>query len=186
MDCSPPGSSPWDSPGKNTGVGYHSLLQGFFPTQGSNLDLLHWQVDSLPLAKQGSKKQFYIRVESPAPPLPCVSLHHSWRANHNHSLQVCVYHPHHSVTLTSLLSPAPWTPPGTWNAPFPFTGSLLFLAAPPPVTPCLLSEQSNVITFSRKRPSPPLTWSGPALPILRAPDTSLGTSVLHLFVWFSY
>ena len=28
---------PWDSPGKNTGVGCHSLLQGIFPTQGSNL-----------------------------------------------------------------------------------------------------------------------------------------------------
>ena len=26
-DCSPPGSHPWDSPGKNTGVGYHFLLQ---------------------------------------------------------------------------------------------------------------------------------------------------------------
>ena len=27
---------PWDSPGKNTGVGYHLLLQGIFLTQGSN------------------------------------------------------------------------------------------------------------------------------------------------------
>ena len=27
MDCSPPGSRPWDSPGKNTGVGCHFLLQ---------------------------------------------------------------------------------------------------------------------------------------------------------------
>ena len=33
MDCSPPGSSLWDSPGKNTGVGCHSLLQGIFLTQ---------------------------------------------------------------------------------------------------------------------------------------------------------
>ena len=32
---------PWDSPGKNTGVGCHALLQGIFPTQGSNLGLLH-------------------------------------------------------------------------------------------------------------------------------------------------
>ena len=29
------------SPGKNTGVGCHFLLQGIFPTQGSNLGLLH-------------------------------------------------------------------------------------------------------------------------------------------------
>jgi len=27
---------PWDSPGKNTGMGGHFLLQGIFPTQGSN------------------------------------------------------------------------------------------------------------------------------------------------------
>ena len=32
---------PWNSPGKNTGVGDHALLQGIFPTQGSNPDLLH-------------------------------------------------------------------------------------------------------------------------------------------------
>ena len=44
MDCSPPSS--WDFPGKNTGVGCHALLQGIFPTQGSNPRLLHWQVSS--------------------------------------------------------------------------------------------------------------------------------------------
>ena len=40
----------WDSPGKNTGVGCHFLLQGILPTQGSSprlLHLLHWQADSL-------------------------------------------------------------------------------------------------------------------------------------------
>ena len=31
---------PWDFPGKDTGVGCHFLLQGIFPTQGSNLGLL--------------------------------------------------------------------------------------------------------------------------------------------------
>ena len=31
-----------DSPGTNTGVGCHALLQGTFPTQGSNPQLLHW------------------------------------------------------------------------------------------------------------------------------------------------
>ena len=30
----------WHSPGKNTGVGCHALLQGIFPTQGSNQHLL--------------------------------------------------------------------------------------------------------------------------------------------------
>ena len=32
---------PWDSPGKNTGVGCHFLLQAIFPTQGSNPGLPH-------------------------------------------------------------------------------------------------------------------------------------------------
>ena len=31
---------PWDSPGKNTRVGCHALLQGIFLSQGSNLRLL--------------------------------------------------------------------------------------------------------------------------------------------------
>ena len=31
---------PWDSPGKNTGVGCHALLQRIFPTQGQNPHLL--------------------------------------------------------------------------------------------------------------------------------------------------
>ena len=42
MDCNPPGSSvPGDSPDKDIGVGFHALLQGIFPTQGSNPGLLH-------------------------------------------------------------------------------------------------------------------------------------------------
>ena len=55
--------SPWDSPGKNTGVGCHALLQGIFLTQESNLHLLHWQADSLPLVLP----DFY--VESKTMPL---------------------------------------------------------------------------------------------------------------------
>ena len=53
---------PWDFPGKNTGMGYHFLLQGIFLTQGSNLDLLHllhWQANSLPLCHLGSS--FYLK-----------------------------------------------------------------------------------------------------------------------------
>ena len=48
-----------DSPGKNTGVGCHFLLQGIFPTQLSNpclLSLLHWQLGSLPLVSTGKPK----------------------------------------------------------------------------------------------------------------------------------
>ena len=45
---------------KNTGVGCHGLLQGIFPTQGSNpclLRLLHWQADSEALATYDRKDQ---------------------------------------------------------------------------------------------------------------------------------
>ena len=42
VDCSPPGSCVHgDSPGKNTGIGCHALLQGIIPTQGSNPGLPH-------------------------------------------------------------------------------------------------------------------------------------------------
>ena len=48
---------PWGSPGRNTGMGCHFLLQGIFPIQGLNLHLLrllHWQLDPLPLHHLGS------------------------------------------------------------------------------------------------------------------------------------
>ena len=62
VDCSPPCSSVHGvgSSGKNAGVGWHFLLQGIFPTQGSNLSLLHlrhWRVDSLALSHLGSPQE---------------------------------------------------------------------------------------------------------------------------------
>ena len=42
------------SPGKNIGVGCHSLLQGIFLTQGFNLCLLHFRADSLPSGPPGN------------------------------------------------------------------------------------------------------------------------------------
>ena len=54
MDCSLPGSSVHEVPGKNTGTGCLSLLQGIFPTQGSDIDLLHWKKTPYHLSHQGS------------------------------------------------------------------------------------------------------------------------------------
>ena len=48
--------SPWNSPGKNSGVGSCSLLQGIFPTQGSNPGLLHWRQIHYQLSHQGSPR----------------------------------------------------------------------------------------------------------------------------------
>ena len=57
MDCSPPGSSVHgDSPGKNTGVGCHALLQGIFPTQGSSPDLPHCRWILYQLSHQGNPR----------------------------------------------------------------------------------------------------------------------------------
>ena len=47
---------PWDSPGKNTGVGCRSLLQGIFPSQGLNPCLLHCGHILYPLSHRGSPK----------------------------------------------------------------------------------------------------------------------------------
>ena len=55
MDCRGPSSSVHeDSPGKNTGVGCHALLQGIFPTQGLNPGLLHCRQILYCLRHQGS------------------------------------------------------------------------------------------------------------------------------------
>ena len=55
MDCSLPGSSVHgDSPGKNIGVGCHSLLQRIFPTQGSNPGLPDCKQILYCLSHQGS------------------------------------------------------------------------------------------------------------------------------------
>ena len=50
---------PWESPGKETGVDWHALLQVIFWTQGFNLCFLctlHFQAGRLPLAPPGNCK----------------------------------------------------------------------------------------------------------------------------------
>ena len=47
-------NSPWNSPGQNTGVVSLSLLQGIFPTQGSNPGLSHCRQILYQLSYQGS------------------------------------------------------------------------------------------------------------------------------------
>ena len=57
MDCSPQAPRPWESLGKNTGVGCHFLLQGIFPTPGSNPGLLHCRQILHCLSHQGSPQR---------------------------------------------------------------------------------------------------------------------------------
>ena len=54
---------PWDSPGKNPGVGCHFLLQGLFHTQGSNPHLLQWLEDFIPLSETGVLGDFWGRIK---------------------------------------------------------------------------------------------------------------------------
>ena len=58
---------PWNSPGKNTGVGSHSLLQGIFPNQGPNRGLLHcrWILYYLAYFSDNSGSPSYLPYLSP-------------------------------------------------------------------------------------------------------------------------
>ena len=67
-DCSPPGPSVHGILQARRRAGGHFLLQGTFPTQGSNTSPA-LQADSLPLSHQGSPGTFYLwlsRILTPA------------------------------------------------------------------------------------------------------------------------
>ena len=55
-----PWTSPWNSPGQNAGVGSLSLLQGIFPTQGSNPGLPHCRQILYQLSHKGSPVLEYV------------------------------------------------------------------------------------------------------------------------------
>ena len=85
---------PWDSPGKNTGVGSCALLQGIFSAQGLKLRLLyllHWQLGSLPLVPPGK-------------PIASHRVRHHWSDLACRSWAQCDQHPQFLVyVLHSLL-----------------------------------------------------------------------------------
>ena len=62
MDCSPFHCSPWNSPGKNTGAGSHSLLQGNLPRPEIEFESPALQMDSLPSEPPGKPRGEEIRV----------------------------------------------------------------------------------------------------------------------------
>ena len=83
---------PWETPGKNTGVSCHSLLQGIFLTQGSNLRLLHYRQLLYCLNHQGSTFHnliysilVFIAIDSPA--APHLSTWHFIRVAHSETEQ---------------------------------------------------------------------------------------------------
>ena len=65
---------PWDFSPKNTGEDCHFILQGIFPTQGSNLYLLHCRQICLPLKLGGGsgeigEKPFSVSCQNLIPPI---------------------------------------------------------------------------------------------------------------------
>ena len=88
---------PWDFPGKYTQMGFHFLLQGIFPTQGSKSALLHRQAVSLPLSHQESPP-LVVQFSSIAQSCPtlCNPMNHSTPGLpvHHQLLEFTQTHPH--------------------------------------------------------------------------------------------
>ena len=88
---------------KNTGVGCHTLLQGIFPTLGSNLRLLHllyWQAASLSLRQPGNQNGVKQRINYLRTHLTDRDTQNKWRSSTD-------AHRHDSVKAM-----APWS----WNS----------------------------------------------------------------------
>ena len=121
MDYSPPGSSvPGDSPGKNTGVGCHALLQGFFLTQQSNWGLPHCRWILYQMSYPGNPKCIYIVCVCVYTYIyvcvcvcvcahTCVSLNHF--AIHLKLTQYCKLSIFQFLKKDTVLKPSHWTVP---------------------------------------------------------------------------
>ena len=70
--------SPWNFPGKSTGVGCHFLLQGIFPTQWSNPSLRHCRQTLYHLSHQESPLQFSQKNKTAKWVLFCFVLLYGW------------------------------------------------------------------------------------------------------------
>ena len=89
---------PWNSPGKNTGVGSHSLLQGIFPTQGLNPGILYCRQVLYCLSHQGS----------PATGAKSVYILGQFQAYCASAIQLSIFVPNsflHCILELSLVSP---------------------------------------------------------------------------------
>ena len=109
-DCSPPGSSvQGDTPGKNTGVGCHALLQGILPTQGLNPGLQHCRQILHCLSHKGSPKSFNGHLFKIKVKLNCRCILSSWKfSSVQFNLSVICDSPRpHGLQHTRLPCPSP-------------------------------------------------------------------------------
>ena len=139
MDCSllTRPLCPWNSSGKTTRVACHFLLQGIFPTRGSNLGLPHCRQTLCPLSHQGSPTGFMVGLLVRAPR----------RLTPRLTSQDCCYqcpHPRSRLLLTHTSTGDPQTLSG-WagsiacgiTAPFPWVlVHTRFCAFQKSVSPC--------------------------------------------------
>ena len=142
---------PWDSPGKNTGVGCHALLQGIVPTQGSNTGCLHCRWTLCCLSHCGSPDTVLDSHQSLTHLIPsqqlawhvCLLLSF-WPHGPQHRLPVLHSLPEfaqvHVRWVGDAVSPSRPRPPSSLLAPSPLPHSLhfgLFRKGPPPLLPIL-------------------------------------------------
>ena len=143
LDCSLPGSSVHgNSPGKNTGVGFHSLLQGIFPTQGSNSCLLHCRRILYHLSHHGSDSKILLHL------LGSPLRNHQWHSHQSPGLDKAQFFQTYLPLLTRHLSPfSDW-----FNLSFPNPGfPLLHLGSensPATISLLSLSDAAALISNS--------------------------------------
>ena len=77
-----------DSPGMNTAVGWHFLLQGIFPAQGSVPCLMHWQADSSSSEPPGKPREPTVPPEAQG--RLRWNIWASTRASHSFMFQSCI------------------------------------------------------------------------------------------------
>ena len=77
-----------DSPGRNTAVDWHFLLQGIFPAQGLIPCLMHWQADSSPSEPPGKPREPTVPPEAQS--WLRWNIWASTRASHNLMFQSCI------------------------------------------------------------------------------------------------
>ena len=112
---------PWDSPGKNTGVGCQFHLQGIFPTQGSNPGLPNCRQILYQLSHQGSPRILewvaYPFSRGSSQPrkwtqVSCIAggFFTSWATRETWALLIRTLIPFRNSTLLAKLPPQGWTP----------------------------------------------------------------------------
>ena len=133
---------PWNSPGKNTGVGCRSLLQGGLPNPEVEPRSSAWQADSL---------------LSEPPGIPSLSLHRYF--------EICVTAPHHLKSFHILPSSIAWRPNLSRRGPsYSHLGSSHPVLKRGAFPTSLLASMLSCMSFLSLEPSACLTQPGTTSP----------------------